>query len=361
MVFSIDFPVSFHYCSRMIILDPIDSAEFISSNATHVQIHADGIEKLAHKIKNALCSGSAGVENWKSQELTPSVANEQAVEWIFVTDLLNFSFWTDSHPHYEVSFGGKIYTGYWALCAAVNRAVDEGLNLLDANVYKDISEEQMKYVFRSANGSEIPLLKERWMTLQEAGKTLFDRYNGSFINVIKLCEKSAKKLLELLCQYFPSFRDNATYKGVQVSILKRAQILVGDLWSCFEGKGFGEFHDIDQITAFADYRVPQVLVHFGVLSYDRHLTEVVRGGEQIENGGDLEVEIRGCTLQAIQLIVRRTKQLLSERAESEMISAPIAATCNAILVDNFIWTYRRNHADVIDKSMPMHKTRCLFY
>lgn len=29
---------------------------------------------------------------------------------------------------------------------------------------------------------------------------------------------------------------------------------------------------------FADYRVPQVLVHFGAMAYDDHLMELLKGG-----------------------------------------------------------------------------------
>lgn len=39
-----------------------------------------------------------------------------------------------------------------------------------------------------------------------------------------------------------------------VAIYKRAQILIADIWSSFSGIGFGEFHDIDKLTMFADYR-----------------------------------------------------------------------------------------------------------
>ena len=42
---------------------------------------------------------------------------------------------------------------------------------------------------------------------------------------------------------------------IAVSFYKRAQILVADIWACFEGKDYGEFHDIDTITMFADYRL----------------------------------------------------------------------------------------------------------
>lgn len=38
---------------------------------------------------------------------------------------MNFSFWSeDSDNKYTVTYKGKAYTGYWSLCAAVNRALD---------------------------------------------------------------------------------------------------------------------------------------------------------------------------------------------------------------------------------------------
>ncbi|KAF6769679.1 hypothetical protein AHF37_12218 [Paragonimus kellicotti] len=143
----------------------------------------------------------------------------------------------------------------------VNKLADQdGFDLLDPNTYQHITESDLKFIFRSANGSEIPLFNERLRLLHEAGKTLVRNFNGSFINVINQCDKSALKLLDLVCEWFPSFRDCAVYRGQQVSFLKRAQILVGDLWSCFGGKGWGEFYDIDEITAFADYRYTIALV-----------------------------------------------------------------------------------------------------
>lgn len=77
-----------------------------------------------------------------------------------------------------------------------------------------------------------------------------------------------------------------------MSFLKRAQILIGDLWSCFSGQGIGKFTDIDEITAFADYRqvhiinllifmrcrIPQVLAYYGVLHYDANLSALLKTG-----------------------------------------------------------------------------------
>lgn len=41
---------------------------------------------------------------------------------------------------------------------------------------------------------------------------------------------------------------------ISVAFYKRAQILIADIWACFEGQGLGNFSDIDTITMFADYR-----------------------------------------------------------------------------------------------------------
>jgi hypothetical protein len=89
--------------------------------------------------------------------------------------------------------------------------------------------------------------------------------------MIMKCNKSAKKLLEMIVEDFPSFRDVAVFENregilynieqsvnflflILVALYKRAQILIADTWACCGGKGLGEFHDIDAITMFADYR-----------------------------------------------------------------------------------------------------------
>ena len=44
---------------------------------------------------------------------------------VFLSDIGNFSFWSDDEAHkYKVNYGGKEWTGYWAWCAAMNRAID---------------------------------------------------------------------------------------------------------------------------------------------------------------------------------------------------------------------------------------------
>lgn len=47
------------------------------------------------------------------------------------------------------------------------------------------------------------------------------------------------------------------------------------MWGAFGGRGLGDFHDIDQLTMFADYRVPVTLAELGILSYSPELLRKV--------------------------------------------------------------------------------------
>lgn len=189
---------------------------------------------------------------------------------------MNFCFWT---PGEDTKWKVENNTGYFALCAAINRAIRNGIDITNPKFYSTITESDLKEILESDDGlTEAPLIKERLDCLHEVGQTLLEKYDGNFENCIKLCENSAQKLLTLITTEFPCFRDEATFNGKAVSILKRAQILIGDVWACYRGDSLGKFTDIGTITMFADYRVPQVLVHFGAIKYSAELMEVLKAG-----------------------------------------------------------------------------------
>lgn len=80
---------------------------------------------------------------------------------------------------------------------------------------------------------------------------LCQEFGSSFANCIDSAQYSAAGLVNLLTESFDCFRDETVFNGKRVRLYKRAQILVADLWACFNGEDFGEFHDIDKITMFA--------------------------------------------------------------------------------------------------------------
>lgn len=102
---------------------------------------------------------------------------------------------------------------------------------------------------------------------------------------------------------------------------------------------------------FADYRIPQSLLYFGTLEYGSELIGQLKEDELLENGSEMEVEIRGCSIEAVE----RLKEYINEKADGKVVP-------NSILIDHFLWDFRRKNAKKIyEMGLPYHKTRCIYY
>lgn len=225
------------------------------------------------------------------------------------------------------------------------------MDILNPNFYSKITEEQLSNVLRSDTNISIPLLKERVECLHEVGKTLLEKFSGTFKSCVINAENSAQKLLQIVIENFPCYKDEAKYKGHHVSLYKRAQILVGDLWSCYKNKDLGYFKDIESITMFADYRVPQSLIYYGVFEYSNELHDALMKDVLLNNGSEMEVEIRGCSIHAVELL----KDWVKKNSE-------IDYEINSILIDHFLWDFRRKHAvEILKLKIPFHKTYSIYY
>jgi hypothetical protein len=132
--------------------------------------------------------------------------------------------------------------------------------------------------------------------------------------------RSAARLVNILTSDLPScFADTHAYNGKPIHLHKRAQILVADLWACFNGTSYGAFDDIDTaLTMFADYRVPQMLQRLGALWYSPRLEGRVRRGELLESGDPLEVEVRACSVWAVELLRREMARKGWDEWEAEV-------------------------------------------
>lgn len=81
------------------------------------------------------------------------------------------------------------------------------------------------------------------------------------------------------CLHVRHERPLFSFKGKRVSFYKRAQILVADSWGIMEARGEADLVNMEWLTMFADYRIPQALVHLGVLRYSDALMQALKNGE----------------------------------------------------------------------------------
>ena len=98
---------------------------------------------------------------WSTHSLHPKSMSAHAVEWIFLIDLLNFSFFSDEADpdrQFYVTYRGEQFTGYWSLCAAVNRALDADIPITSPRFWIEADEDVLRDVFRGEGVEPMPLL-----------------------------------------------------------------------------------------------------------------------------------------------------------------------------------------------------------
>lgn len=114
--------------SMEVFPSPLESAKFIAERSKDVSVDEEGARRVAESLFDKASAAEFGLAGWKSlHELNPRAADKEAVDWVFLVDTLNFSFWSEQEERkYLVKYKDKTYSGYWSLCAAVNRALDDG-------------------------------------------------------------------------------------------------------------------------------------------------------------------------------------------------------------------------------------------
>ncbi len=301
------------------------SAAFIAQHARHVHIDAEATNALAQQI----AEGTMPRVAWDNIHHFNDGTSRTA-QYLLVLDSLNFCFWPE--PAWD----------YNRLALALKQTMVNEPERFTAERLAAVTPADVRVMLGNAN--DVPLLEQRAMLLREIGTVLADRWEGEAANLIQAAQGSGEALVTLITAEFPGFRDHAIYKGVPVYFYKRAQIAVGDLWGSFGGKGLGAFHDIERLTMFADYRVPQILRDEGVLVYDRELAAALDSQSEIPAGSEQEIEIRGMTIFAVEQL----------RAALH----PLGIILSSVELDWLLWNIGEARQYTI---APHHNTLTIYY
>jgi len=256
-------------------------------------------------------AGDRPVPRWDGSRHYAGPA-ERTLRYLLVLDTVNFSFW-----------GGSA-GGYWQLAERLRDAFATGEELSDAEGLTGVTAGRLRELL-----GDLPMLEERAQALRELGGHGFDG----------LVQDTAAGTAAALAARLPSYADVATYGGRSVPLLKRAQIAPADL----HGAGVAAFPDLAALTCFPDYKLPQVLRHFGAFEYSRELARRIDGWEELRPGEPAEVEIRAATVVAVE----RLRDALAERGRPLL----------SIEVDWILWDLSQGLYPV----RPYHRTRTVFY
>jgi hypothetical protein len=237
---------------------------------------------------------------------------DRTLRYLLVLDTINFSFW-----------GGKA-GGYHQLAVKLRDVFVDGDELEEESRLAEITEERLGELLGA-----FPMLGERAEALRELGR------NG-FAGLVR---PTAVGTASALSERLASYRDVATYQGRVVPLLKRAQILPADL----HGAGVASFGDLDALTCFPDYKLPQVLRQLGALEYSEALARRVDDWQELAPGEPAEVEIRASTV----VCVERLREALAGRGRDLL----------SVEVDWLLWGLSQD----VFPMRPYHRVRTVFY
>lgn len=235
-------------------------------------------------------------------------------------------------------------SGYFTVATALTERFDRH-GPLGAAELADATAEQCAALF--GQDLSVPEMAELMghfaAAWRELGRFLVEQCDGRFEALVDEAGGVAARLVERLSS-LSHYRDVSTYDGIEVPLLKRAQLTAADLAAAFAGRGPGRFVDLDELTIFADNLVPHVLRHEGVLVYDRGLAARIDAGELIEAGSAEEVEIRAVALHAVERMVSH-----------------LAETGRAFSAQRFDYVLWNRGQTPEMKARPRHRTRSVYY
>jgi len=346
-------------------LDVLKTTAPVIQYARYVSLNPRAIERAA----DALAQKRVDPPAWNfDYHFFDSTA--RSVNYLFLLDTLNFCFW--GKPKWGIEYKGKKLDGYWALAASLKHAAEENPRVLDAEFLANISPQELAHILRGRSETEsppgIPLFAERWRGVRDLGTVLRDRWGGDAARFVESAQGDAARLARLVAESISSFNDIAVYEIREresgradekfslspprplahslheVNLFKRAQILVADLYGAFGGKSWGQFKNIDALTAFADYKLPQILRAWGILKYTLSLAKKIDARIELKAGSAEEVEIRAATLWAVEFL----REQLAARGRALM----------SIQVDWILWEASQGR---FPGMKPYHRVRTVFY
>lgn len=318
----------------------------VVESATEVKINHEKIEELAREwsVKQTI------IPSWPKEMHLETKDEKTMLDYLVILDTLNFCFWPSfvkipggriQKERWSIKYNGRKYNGYFALSLALKEYFEKNPKRLNWNLLSRISFPDFLKILKG--GKNLMLLKKRWRMLRAVASVLAQKYDGDAASFFSSADGATPKLVEKIYKELPFFDDTAAYRGRKVYFLKRAQILAVDLYAALGGKGLGRLDNLDYFTAFADYKLPQILRHWGILEYSSKLANKIDSGISIAAGSKEEIEIRSATIWAVEYLKEELEKLGKKLYSFE--------------IDWILWN--KSQEEKID--IPYHLTKTIYY
>lgn len=256
---------------------------------------------------------------------------------------MNFCYWAKlGAKKWAITIDSEPFDGSIALARLLENITLKQPEVLSWVHLSSLKLEDFEEFLASSQG-QIPLLEERYQNLTCLADCIQSQYGGNSDQILQRSGSCAQKLLELLVA-MPCFYDQSTFADQTVYFWKRAQLQI-KMFSDYQQSQTGQpLDNLSTLTAFSDYKVPQILRHLGILAYSPNLAKTIDNYQLIPKDSKEENEIRIATIIAVDKIAAAAKKQ--------------GYDLNPAQVDSLLW--KRASANK-DSMKPYHRTLTAAY
>ncbi len=311
----------------------LKSCKKVKNELVDVTIDTDRVKSFAKLVAKQDMSKQRHIDLFSEEQ---SIAEKLMI--LFVFNSMNFCFWAElDKAKWKIVRKGKEYDGSIALFVLIEQTPE----LRSLKRIRSLTLEEFRSILMG--NIQIPLVEERYKNLQVLASVIEDKYKGNVEKILSIAGYKADQILKLLVSEFPCFQDDSPLDGSKVFYWKRAQLQVKMMYDATRDIS-KEITNIEYLTAFADYKIPQLLRHLGIITYSLSLSEMIDSYTVIPKDSRMENEIRIATILAVECI------------KEELVRMGISIT--ACEVDNILWNRATTNKD---EMKPYHRTYTCAY
>lgn len=317
------------------IFDEIrSSCKHVAENARWVSVNYDRVVMYPELIL-------AG----QSSELTHSPEHhfldqgDDTLKFFLLLDSLNFG--SGYFPFLKKDSG---FSGYYTVATKLSQHVrDNGIPSPESLLA--INTDACAAIFGQTldNPHVAELMQYFAMSLSDLGRWICEAHGGDYLGVLRAAQSASDVVVAL--QEMPLFRDVSRYYDRDVWFLKRAQIFLHDIKIAAPNHPLIQFHDLNNMTIFADNLLPFVFRSDGLLTCHPWLEKRIDSEELIASGSIEEIELRACSIHIAEIICKIAREE----------HVPLSAR----QLDYYLWMKGQQLKS--STTFKRHRTRCPYY
>jgi len=272
-----------------------------------VTIDLFALEAFAEELSEQGLTAPQWREPWYPRE-----DDETFVQFLGVANAINFCYTQPGHEKFAIEWNGTMLAGSAGLMAALQRAREGGLDILNADVLGDLSLDDMRDIFHSDAGP-LPLMESRLKHLRNVGQCLNETYEGSFLHFLRCYQLDATVITHCLQRDFIAYGGDFCLRsdGTLLRFDKRARLMP----LMYEGRARSSngalplLENYSAIGPVIDYQVAKTLWAKDVLVYSANLAGKIEREVPLIAWESEELAIRFHAHHAVELLLERVIQL----------------------------------------------------